>query len=308
MSLSKVDSIMKCLHTCTAWSLQLLRITDSKRLGTQYATRQITLSPDGRLAEFVAEISEQYIDEAKGMLQKYTSVDTYDGSAVGTTIYKLSADSIISEEFAKLIAAIAQPEMEADPLQFAPQAYVLAGCVTVENDEKNVKLVSMQKPITTLKHKFWSDNGSFTEISQKVLSLKSSIDVLIVDDVVYFLTMNGENLFNMERSYRAICSEKVDAIATANIVTDQEKFLQIAQSGHNPRRFLAFNDRYLRALRNKNKRRAMATKFDIPLRDDKFDTTVEGTSDKIVKLLCNKGMVDPFESLAMEVAGAKKWI
>lgn len=33
----------------------------------------------------------------------------------------------------------------------------------------------------------------------------------------------------------------------------------------------------------------------------KFDTNQEGVTEKIVKILCDKGMVDPFESLPMEV-------
>ena len=52
---------------------------------------------------------------------------------------------------------------------------------------------------------------------------------------------------------------------------------------------------------------AMAKKFEIPLVGNRFDTSVDGVSEKIVKLLCKKGMVDPFEDLPVEVAGAKKW-
>ena len=53
----------------------------------------------------------------------------------------------------------------------------------------------------------------------------------------------------------------------------------------------------------------MAKRFFIPLDDagDKFDATVEGAAEKIVKLLCNKGMIDPFEKTAVEVDGARQW-
>ena len=39
----------------------------------------------------------------------------------------------------------------------------------------------------------------------------------------------------------------------------------------------------------------------------KIDTSQEGVSEKVVKILCDKGMVDPFEDIAMEVSSAKKW-
>lgn len=308
MSLERLYSVFRNVNSCADWSLQLLKVTKSRRDGAHYASRQITLSPPGKLTEFVNEVAERYISTQGGMLASYSCVEDYDGSAVGTTIYRLASDAdVIASEYREFVEALANPETEADPLMINPQAYVLKGQITINGDNVALKLISMQKPITTLKHKFLHDNGTFREILEKVLSLKPSLDLIIVDDTVYFLTMTGESLFNMERSYRTICNEKIDSIRGMDILSDYDIFSQTAASGHNPRRFLAFNEGRLTALRNRNKRRAMARKFSIPLRDDKFDTTVAGVSEKIVKLLCNKGMVDPFEDSAVEVAGAKRW-
>lgn len=41
--------------------------------------------------------------------------------------------------------------------------------------------------------------------------------------------------------------------------------------------------------------------------DDKFDSSDVDTSDRLVKVLCRRGMLDPFENNPMEVAGAKQW-
>ena len=51
----------------------------------------------------------------------------------------------------------------------------------------------------------------------------------------------------------------------------------------------------------------LAEKFGLPLLEGKFDTTQNGVSEKLVKLLCNKGMVDPFDDLPMEVSSPRKW-
>lgn len=51
----------------------------------------------------------------------------------------------------------------------------------------------------------------------------------------------------------------------------------------------------------------MARKFNIPMAGELFDTIQPGAIDKIVKLLCDRGMVDPFDDNPMEVAGSKKW-
>lgn len=151
-------------------------------------------------------------------------------------------------------------------------------------------------------------NGTFQEISDKVLSLRPTIDIVIFDGYVYMLTLAGENLFNMERSYKAICTTKISSIKDCNILTDFEAFSAVAGSGHNPRKFVSFNDSHLQKLKNANTRKKMAKKFNISLDGDKFDSKKADTSDKLVKLLCDRGMVDPFDDNPMEVAGSKQWV
>ncbi len=127
--------------------------------------------------------------------------------------------------------------------------------------------------------------------------------ILVVGQTVYFLTLAGENLFNMERSYKAVCHRKLEDIAQADIINGMEDFKFAAAAGRNPRKFISFNANRLTALKKKSVRVAMARQFSIPLDadGDKFDASVEGTAEKIVKLLCNKGMIDPFEKMAVEV-------
>ena len=200
------------------------------------------------------------------------------------------------------------PDTEGDPFKYT-SAYVIKGVVNLDGEELSVKMFSMQNPVTTLKNKFAHDKGRFYEISHQVLSLRPAIDVVVIGNNIYFLTMAGENLFNMARSYKNVCQAKVDLVVKNDIVTDTEAFTSIAVSGHNPRRFVSFNEERLTALKKKAKRTSIAAKFLIPLdpASGKFDTTVEGASEKIVKLLCNKGMLDPFDNDAVEVDGARQW-
>ena len=41
--------------------------------------------------------------------------------------------------------------------------------------------------------------------------------------------------------------------------------------------------------------------------DNLIDTTAEGVAEKLVKLLCKKGMIDPFEDAPVEVPSVSKW-
>ena len=308
MTLEKMRTVFTVLPTCTAWSLQLLKINTSQQSGTSYIGREVILSPEGTLASFVSEISKRYVEENKGILNSYHDITEYDGSTVDRVIYSLNTNNeLIADEYDALITAIARPDTELDPLEFKARAYILRGIVHLDGEEKPIKLISMQNPVTSLKHKFLRANGTFTEITDKVLSLRTSIDVVIMENTIYMLTLAGENLFNMERAYKAACTKKLVEIERCNIVTDFSTFSSIAGSGHNPRKFVSFNDAHLKKLKNARSRAKMARKFNIPMVGELFDTTQPGATDKIVKLLCDRGMVDPFDDNPMEVAGSKKW-
>lgn len=82
------------------------------------------------------------------------------------------------------------------------------------------------------------------------------------------LSMAGEKLFNIERAYKGICLQKVAAVEKMRIVTDFELFRTCASSGHNPRRFVAFNDEHLKKLENSDDRRRLAEKFGLPLLEE----------------------------------------
>lgn len=306
--LNDIRSILQNLNNAKNWSLQVLQIKPSKRAGTEYTGREITFDPAGRLEEFVSEVSELYIG-AKGCFDaKFVNLSEYDGSANGKTIYKLNGTSpLIASEYNSLMQALANPNSEVDPFEMKARASVLIG--QFERDETiiPIKLISMQNPITMLKHRFMQNNGAFQELDKKVLTLRPTIDVLIYGNEVYLFTLNGENLFNMERSYKVLCSDYIAKVQESEIVVNIEKFSSVAGSGHNPRRFVSYNQSHLEKLKNASTRRKIATKFSIPMDGGKFDTNQEGVTEKIVKILCDKGMVDPFESLPMEVPSAKKW-
>jgi hypothetical protein len=308
MSISKIKSVFENLDSCNDWSLQLLQIKNSRRNGTSYCGREVTLSPKGTLMNFLTEINARYCSQEKGLENMFENVTDYDGSTIDKTIYKLEKDSeLISNEYQLFIEAIGHPDSEIDPLKLSAQAYVIKGVVCISDEEINVKLVSMQNPVTSLKHKFLCANGIFKEITDKVISLRTTIDVIIIDNTVYMLTLAGEKLFNMERAYKSICEKQITNIIASNIVNDNIEFSNVANFGHNPRKFVAFNDSYLQKLNSVNIRKKMSRKFNIPLDGDKFDMSKPGAADKLVKILCSRGMVDPFDSNPMEVPSSKKW-
>lgn len=308
MSLQKIQSAFKSLNTCEAWSIQLLRTKTSKNKGTEYASISINLTPQGKLKDVVEEITEHFVVGEDYELKSFLRVQDYDGTTEGNVIYKLHAqDSLINEEYEALINALANSEQEADPLSQKLQAYVIMGDIEIGDEKIGIKMISMQNPITLLKHKFFHENNTFKEIESKVLSLRPVIDVLIFNDEIYFFSMAGEKLFNMDRAYKAVCENKVAMLEESGILFDSGAFGNVARTGHHPRMFVSFNEKRYERLKNKKERKRYAELFEIPMKEGKFDTSEAEAADKLVRLLCNKGMVDPFEDLPVEVSGARKW-
>lgn len=309
MSLEKVRTVIGGLSEAEDVLLQILQINTSKVGGASYLSRPITFEPEDKMKEFLLEIQKKYRDDKKGFDKSYTACVDYDGTADARTLYHLSANSpLIHDEYDKLQEALSSPEVEEDPLAMSANASVLTCKIEVDGNKIPVKLFSMQNPMTILKHKFFCNNGRFEEFTGKVLNLRTSIDVIVIGDDVYFLTMAGENLFHMERAYKKLCSDYVVEIENSGIIVNVDAFTSVASSGHNPRRFVAFNESKLEKLKNGQTRKKIARIFSVKLTNGKLDATDPQDAERIVKILCDKGMTDPFEDAAMEVSSAQKWV
>jgi hypothetical protein len=309
MSLELIDNIFSKIAESENWSVYLLGFKHSKRNGTSYNCRRIELESQQKIQNIIEEISQLYIG-ANGRLSKYGDVREYDGTCNGTTIYKISENNeniIIGIE--SLLQGIADPDVESEPLEMKAQAYVLSDEITIAGEEHRIKLISMNNPIVTLKNRFFLRNDKFCEISDKVLNLRTTINVIIYDGIVYFLDMSGETLFNMERAYKIKCNETVEVIEKLDIVSDITVFKNTATTGQNPRKFAAFSKSKLDKLSKKKNRKKAAEYFKIPLIGDdcQFDTSKKENADNLVKVLCNKAMWDILEEMPVEVDGSKNW-
>lgn len=311
MSLGMIHEIFSSLPSCKEWNAHVLKFNHSKKQGTIYNCRKIEFEPFNRIDALVQEISDTYINTRKNKLEKYTDVREYDGTCNGTTVYKISEDnSNIKVDLDALFDGIADSDSESNPLEMKAQAYILCGQIEKNDEVHQVKLISMNTPIATLKNRFLHNAGKFHDISDKVLNLRVTMNVVIYDRTIYFLDMAGETLFNMERAYRIKCIDAVGEIEKMDIVTDPEMFRTTATSGPNPRRFTAFSKSKLQLLSKKRNREKVAKHFGIPLTSDKthFDTREEKDAESLVKILCGKAMWDILEEVPVEVDGIKDWV
>lgn len=286
--------------------MQLIKVK-AVRDGVAYHAREIYLKPKFSIRDFAHQLSKNYLSD--NGIDSFASVDDYTGDVVGNVIYKLQSDNnLIQNGFDALIHEVANPDTEGPIRQGEYRAYMILGTVSLQGEQLPIKLVSMQSPIAAMNNKFlWYETNEFKKVEEPVLSLKKTVDVIIAGDTVYMLTMAGENLFGMERAYKTVCKNKVNEIIASDFLTNAEQFEKTATTGQNPRRFVSYNQSRLDALKNANRRKRLAKKFGMQLSDARINTDDKQTTERLIKFLCNKAMLDPLDSSPVEVAAAKNW-
>ncbi len=291
----------------------MLKFADDPTNGMTYESRTIELYSDGEMSKFLVDIQAEYIGaedhRERGRLRQYAAVEEYDGSVVGTTIYSLlCSNELIKGAYERMVVSLANPQTEGDPIDFRANAYALQGVWANQGKAVPVTLIAVMNPFKKLKHKFMYDEGTFKEITENVLDLRLYADVIVVDKTVFFLGMAGEKLFGMERAYRARAEKLAEEFSKVAFLTDAVKLKETALSGHYPRMLLAYQPSKMDYLDKPSNRRAIAKKFGIGIRKDgTLDTEDPKSAEKLLRFLCNKGMLDPTDQSTMEVTGAKRW-
>lgn len=309
MTIQEMRSILEKLNTCQEWSLQLLKL-GKVRNEFSYNTHNVTITTQNALCNFVGSLADIYIGR-NGKMDSFQEVEDYDGSTIGSRIYRIElANPLVSESYGKLASAMNRPDMAGNALDFSASAYVLKGSIgKADGTVSDIRLFTIINPFRTLKHTFSWDGDSFKVLPAKTLALRPHFDVMIWDNTAYLFNLNGEKLFDMERAYRQVCADKVEEIIDTGILSDHETFRQYASSGYNPRRFVAFDSNRLQKIKNDTVfRKKMSEKFGIIQRDDEtYDSSDKNNVERIVKFLCKKGMLDPVDENPVEVEGSKRW-
>ena len=305
MSLTYLKSVFNALEQLDSISVQVLRVTNAKD-GSHYYARQIEIQPEEDLIEFISGFRDHY----SRTIDTVSSLDDYQGDIVNGNYYKLPlTDDLICTDYQVLVNTLSNPSVEGNIAKKSWTALVIKGVIQIDDNESPVMLFSMKSPVTAFRNKFiMSGKDKFRKVSEPILTLNKNLDAIIINGFLYMLTMQAENLFNMERSYKLRCGEKVEEIVNLGILTNNDVFKNIATKGQNPRKFVSFNQSRLDALKETNSRKKYMKMFQIDMKDEKIDTEANKSTERLVKFLCNKAMLDPVDEGPREVSAAKAWL
>lgn len=304
--LKEITEILNKANKVDNWSINLVKINVTKREGVKYYIEELSDFDENGILRTLKDIVQIYTNGEKASL--YNDIEVYNSDTISNVIYKMDiTNELIKDTYDLFISALSNPDRESDPTKNKYDCYVLKSSIDENGEDIPIKFIFMKNPIKVLKNKFIKLGNKYKEITDKVIGLELSIDMIVYGNIIYFFNNSGEKLFNMERAYKAVCKEKLEKIREMEVVSDIETFMSVANSGHNPKKFISFNKEKLKLLEDKKMKDSISTKFNIPLINGKFDTSNDEASKKLIKLLCDKGKIDPFNNKPVEVAGSKEW-
>lgn len=312
-NLETIKEILVSLSSLHNISMQVIKVNKTKTEGIEYVAANVQLDKDEERSQYLQDIADWY---KKYFTKKFRNVQLYNGATESDLIYFLNVtDSLIQEDYSKLQQCIAIPEHEIDIVKNKWDGTIIIGELPGRTGTYNIKLMAYKKPFTLVKHRYYVDTkyvqagkkNTFKAFNKEALALPINFDIILIDDCLFFLNLNGEKFFSIERSFKKKCDICITEIAAANIISDSSYFNEEAKKGHNPRRFVSFNKDGLDKLQDTEVREQIAAKFDIPYVNGKFLLNDEDSCTNFIKMLCHKGMTDPFDNKAVEVSNAKKW-
>lgn len=310
MSLKRLRTLLEMLPLCTNWTLNLLHFQEDKKNDAMaYQCRPIELYPAVQSTELLNDISNEYLKSPSKRLDKYRCVEPYSGDIVGTTIYVLGiTDPLVRDSYDRLLTSLAYPDEVTNAVQFKTNAYLWQGAWEIQNQSIPIKLITIQDPFKTLKHKFFYEDGVFSKAKTKVLDIRLYVDVIGIGDKLYFMNMAGERLFGIERAYRVKSQKIADQLTKCPYFLNGENLKRIALSGHYPRLLLNYQPQNLQYLSTTIGRTHIAKKFHIAQTPGgELDMNRSEDADRLLRFLCNKAMLNPVDESPMEVAAAKQW-
>ena len=268
-----------------------------------YSAHSLSIQPKEDWMAYLKEVGTRYVGVKKPIIADDFDVKKYDGTPLeeNEAFVIPKSDGCVKKCFKDFSGALMDASVEHRAESIKPNATAIC------NGEKTCIFLSVRSPFSILKHKFWWADTAYERITENILTLSTKIDAVIIDDKLYFLTIAGAQAFVSESICKTVAQEKAESIANLKYISGAETLKAISLTGLNPRRYLGYNADRVDDLHDQSKRQKIAKTFGIKYVKGKFDLADEGDAERFIKVICNKGMIDPFKAAPVEVTSSKPW-
>lgn len=182
--------------------------------------------------------------------------------------------------------------------------------VVVESvvDGKPIMLFMVANPVKCVDNAFILSKNEFKEVDGPLLILPTKVGAVLFGGRIYFMSRACLKLFVSKDVVERESRKAVDVIVAKGRIADEASFRDFAGRGHNPRRLLKCDENKVAIISDPKLGKVLRKKFGIEMKGGKIMTSSQDETDRLIKVVTNRGMVDPFDNdAAVEVTGAVKW-
>ena len=265
-----------------------------------------TLSLGDGFVEYLKEVSENTIN----VLDDVEEVREYKGEYVQHVLWW---SDVKSQDVSRIWDALSNAKQIAEKEWLSKYKSLSCKGATLQfaYKGKNVDFIFNTPPFKQLKGVVWTLVGNkFKFTNDRILVLPLEVDAIRVDERIYFLTERGIRMFESPDDLAKRSREVIDKILNLGFVSDPENFAKYAAGVDNRRRLRKFEavetDR-LKLLADKVRGRKIREKFGVSIDGNQLVSSTKEDVDKVIKLVYQHGMLNPFDNTPMEVHSASKW-
>lgn len=288
-------SLVKTLELIGAnsysWALYFFKI--DRRNNNPYTMYKVRFKNNHYLPQYAKSLVGMVV---KYQLEKVNEIKEYTGENTKISCDRIETrNELVKEQWDYFVRDIAVASDEKVDGKY--HGYVLEG-VPVNGDEKTVAFLKMANPIINLKNKrsalfTFDDNSELAEMSDEVCKLHMNVDCIVIDKKIYSFNYKFEDLFNIEKTMQKVKSRALEEILAIDAFEDKEEFEQMARAYKSPRTFITLKSEKMERIKNKTKRRKVASMLKIDVSDDgKFLFKNEEEVSLLIRYLCFKVFKD----------------
>ncbi len=274
-----------------SWTLYFFKI--DRRNNNPYTTYKVRFKNDNYLSHYVKSLIGMV---TKYQLGKINEIKEYTGENSKISCDRIeTSNELVKEQWDYFVMDIANAADEKVDGKY--HGYVLEG-VPANRAEKTVAFLKMANPIINLKNKrsavfTFDDNSELAEMSDEVCKLHMNVDCIVVDEKIYSFNYKFEDLFNIEKTMQKIKSKAIEEIVAIDAFEDKEEFERMARAYKSPRTFITLKSEKIERIKDKKKRRKVASMLKIDVSDDgKFLFENEEEVSLLIRYLCFKVFKD----------------
>lgn len=245
--------------------------------------------------------------------KNHCTVQGYTLSNAKNVIEKLSLESQdIKTAWTAFSNSVENSDDSVDWHKVKACAYVFRGTYTsIDGEEKNLYLISKKNPIINFRRKTYIEaiieggrKNAVAQFEEPLLQFNAVFDCMVIGNNLYGMNLNFESIFNLPYTRKVLTEASLTKIESYDIIEENslKNLKEFSMKGHNPKRYLTFQEDRLEVLKDLRKRKNRAALLELKLDPDskKFILETDEEAKQLVNYLCKKLATDIEDNTKVE--------